>query len=75
MGDVYRPLISPAARPVTELDPVTFQPYPADAPVVTLGLTYDSEPTGYARAGFGVPLWLLLLGGAYVAANFVGGRI
>lgn len=64
------------APPAPELDPVTFQPYPEwDAPPVELGLTYDSTPSGFVRAGWGIPLWLLLLAGAGVAVNYLGGRI
>jgi hypothetical protein len=73
------PHVMPVSILTEEIDPVTFEPYPEDAPVVELGLTYDSTPqrdaVGFTRAGWGIPVWLVILGGAYVVANYAGGRI
>jgi hypothetical protein len=69
------PIESGAYPTYERVDPVTFEPEP-----VTLTLEYPSYPTydmstGYDRLAWGLPLWAGLAVGAYVLANYAGGRI
>jgi hypothetical protein len=55
------------------IDPVTFEPEPV---VLTLEYpTYDMSPVGFERLKWGLPLWAGIAVGAYVLANYAGGRI